>query len=157
MENRDEWKFKIGERAARGGQKGWNYSRNYSSWKIQAWRIALTMRDRCLSAKNEVIGKKREKKKRKNKKEWMERGGYCRYKRLSERYFRRPYFGLPQINRTRGVEKCMGNEGRNKREEDIYLFFFVFFFSPRKEEKDEARRARFAFGRCWEIERGGKG
>lgn len=27
------------------------------------------MRDRCLSAKNEVIGKKREKKKRKNKKD----------------------------------------------------------------------------------------
>lgn len=32
------------------------------------------MRDRCLSTKNEVIGKKREKKKRKNKKEWREEG-----------------------------------------------------------------------------------
>ena len=59
-----------------------------------------------------------------------ERKEYCTHKRLRERYFRRPgpYFGSPQINRTGGVEKCTGNEGRNKREKDIYIYIYVFFF-----------------------------
>lgn len=72
------------------------------------------------------------------------------HKRLSEGIFSQagPYFGLPQINRTGGVEKCMGrNEGRNKRDIYIYIYF------PQGREK-KTRAARFAFGRCREMERG---
>lgn len=80
-------------------------------------------------------------------KERKGRRGYCTHKRLSERYFRRPgpYFGSPQINRTGGVEKCTGNEGRNKREKDIYICLLFSSFHQ--------GRARFAFGRVEKGER----
>lgn len=73
------------------------------------------------------------------------------HKRLSEGIFSQagPYFGLPQINRTGGVEKCMGrNEGRNKR--DIYIYIF-----PKEERKRRGQHAlRLAGVEKWKEGRG---
>lgn len=146
---RDEWKIENRWTSSTWRTKGWNYSWNYSLWKIQVWRIALTMPDHLLSLYEDVEKRAQEKKKRKTggekKKKSMKRGEYCVYKRLSGAIFSQTIFWFTANQQDCATRRGWKMHGVEIKEEKRYKYIFEVFFLFAMEGRKK-RRARFAFG-----------